>query len=73
MTLSVHVLIACCVVHADVMGKFAASSWGQKLAKREAKAAMTDFDRYKAMITKTKKSRVVRKVFNQLKKASAKK
>lgn len=34
---------------------------------------MTDFDRYKAMVTKTKKSRVVRKVFNQLKKASAKK
>lgn len=58
---------------AGIEAKWAASSWGQKLAKREAKAAMTDFDRYKAMVTKTKKSRVVRKVFNQLKKASAKK
>ncbi len=34
---------------------------------------MNDFDRFKATATKVKKARVVRKVFNQLKKASQKK
>ena len=32
---------------ADVEAKFNKSAWGQKLAKRSAKAAQTDFDRYK--------------------------
>merc|ERR1712210_154233 len=31
---------------ADVDATFAASSWGQKMAKRAAKLATTDFDRY---------------------------
>jgi hypothetical protein len=53
--------------------KFKASSWGKKLARQQAKAAMNDFDRFKATATKVKKARVVRKVFNQLKKASQKK
>lgn len=56
--------------HTDISAKFAASSWGQKLAKRSAKAAATDFDRYKAAVVKAKKARAVRKVFNQLKKAA---
>ncbi len=54
----------------DVVAKFAASSWGKKLAGQKAKAAMTDFDRYKAAVVKAKKARAVRKVFNQLKKAA---
>lgn len=33
---------------AEVEAKFAKSAWGQKLSKRAAKAATTDFDRYKA-------------------------
>ena len=41
---------------ADVFNKFAASSWGQKLAKQQAKAATTDFDRYKATVAKIKRS-----------------
>lgn len=32
---------------------------------------MTDFDRYKAMVAKTNRSRQVRKVFNQMKKSAA--
>jgi len=35
-----------------------------------AKADMTDFDRYKAMVAKSKRSRLVRKAFNQLKKTA---
>lgn len=53
-----------------MVAKFAASSWGKKLAGQKAKAAMTDFDRYKAAVAKAKKARAVRKVFNQLKKAA---
>ncbi len=59
------------VALADVVGKFKASSWGQKLAKQAAKAATTDFDRYKAAVAKAKKARAVRKVFNALKKTAA--
>ena len=55
---------------ADVEAKFAKSAWGQKLAKREAKAATTDFDRYKAAVQKIKRSAQVRRVFNQLKKSA---
>jgi large subunit ribosomal protein L14e len=55
--------------NAGVEAKFAASAWGQKLEKRKAKAAMTDFDRYKAMVTKSRRARLVRKTYNQLKKS----
>lgn len=54
----------------DVFAKFAASAWGQKLAKREAKAAQTDFDRYTSAVAKIKKSAQVRRAFNKLKKAA---
>lgn len=37
---------------ADIKSKWAATSWGQRLAKRAAKAATTDFDRFAAMVTK---------------------
>ncbi|GIL44734.1 hypothetical protein Vafri_2249, partial [Volvox africanus] len=58
------------LAEADVVAKFKASSWGQKLAKQVAKSEMTDFDRFKAAVAKTKKSRLVRKVFNSLKKSA---
>lgn len=50
--------------------KFAKSAWGQKLAKRAAKAAQSDFDRYKAAVTKMKRSAQVRRAFNKLKKSA---
>merc|ERR1719183_2251614 len=55
---------------ADVENKFAASSWGQKLARREAKANMTDFDRHCAAVKKMKRSASVRKAFNKMKKSA---
>ena len=45
----------------------------QKLAKRVAKAATTDFDRYKAAAAKMTRSAKVRRTFNGLKKAALKK
>ncbi|MEW5300079.1 MAG: hypothetical protein WDW38_002915 [Sanguina aurantia] len=59
------------VAEADIFAKFAASAWGQKLAKRVVNAASTDFDRFKSAVAKTKRSRLVRKVFNQMKKSAA--
>lgn len=55
---------------ADIEAKFAKSAWGQKLAKRAAKAATTDFDRYKAAVQKMKRSAQVRRAFNALKKSA---
>jgi len=71
-------LYHCCVccadapspLPADIAGKFAASAWGKKLAARSAKANMTDLDRYKAMVAKCKRSRLVRTAFNKLKKSA---
>jgi large subunit ribosomal protein L14e len=54
----------------DVFNKFAASSWGQKLARREAKAAMTDFDRHVAAVKKMKRSATVRRTYNKLRKSA---
>ncbi|KAJ9515277.1 hypothetical protein QJQ45_002406 [Haematococcus lacustris] len=56
----------------DVIAKFGKSSWGQKLSKHASKAAMNDFDRFKAAVAKAKKARAVRKVFSQLQKAAKK-
>ena len=56
---------------ADVEGKFAESSWGKKLEARRKKASLTDLERYKAAVAKTKKSRAVRIAFSKLKKQAA--
>lgn len=42
---------------ADVAGKFAASSWGKKLASRAAKAKLNDFDRFKAVVQRVRPHR----------------
>eukprot|EP00879_Flechtneria_rotunda_P000107 GHRR01000161.1.p1 GENE.GHRR01000161.1~~GHRR01000161.1.p1 ORF type:complete len:133 (+),score=49.63 GHRR01000161.1:69-467(+) len=55
---------------ADVAGKFASSAWGKKLAARQAKASLTDFDRYTAMVEKAKRSRAVRTAYNKLAKSA---
>ncbi len=58
------------IEEADVFNKFAASSWGKKIAKRDAKAAQNDLDRYKSTVAKIKRSAVVRRTVNKLKKAA---
>lgn len=46
---------------ADVFKKFESSSWGKKLAKREAKSNQTDFERYQAAVARKKRSEAVKK------------
>merc|ERR1712151_1182692 len=43
-----------------VMNKFAETAWGKKLKAKEARANMTDFDRFKLMVAKKKRAQVVK-------------
>merc|ERR1712118_618760 len=45
----------------DVIAKFKETAWGKKLAARKARAEMSDFDRFKLMMAKKKRSKVVKK------------
>ena len=40
--------------------KFAASSWGKKLARQAAKKVATDFDRYKAAKARSTRSAAIK-------------
>mmetsp|Transcript_2403 Transcript_2403/g.16144 ORF Transcript_2403/g.16144 Transcript_2403/m.16144 type:complete len:139 (-) Transcript_2403:82-498(-) len=55
----------------DVVNKFKATRWGQKLAAREAKANTSDFDRYKLMVQRMKKSAAMKRELAKLKKQAA--
>merc|ERR1719322_1889425 len=44
-----------------VMEKWAKTSWAKKIAAKEAKASLTDFDRFKLMLAKKKVNQSVRK------------
>lgn len=46
---------------ASVETTFAESSWGKKIAKRKAKEMLNDFDRFKVMMNRVKKSAAIRK------------
>lgn len=48
--------------------KFSSSAWGRKLAKREQKTQLTDFERYQATAAKRKASASARKTLKKLKK-----
>mmetsp|Transcript_97951 Transcript_97951/g.219213 ORF Transcript_97951/g.219213 Transcript_97951/m.219213 type:complete len:134 (+) Transcript_97951:68-469(+) len=48
-----------------VMGKWAESSWGKKLKAKEARANMNDFDRFKLMVAKKKRSQAVKKALKK--------
>ncbi|KAK7268849.1 hypothetical protein RIF29_21558 [Crotalaria pallida] len=56
---------------ADVKNKWEKSSWGRKLIVRKTRAALTDFDRFKIMLTKIKKAAIVRQELAKLKKTAA--
>jgi large subunit ribosomal protein L14e len=43
----------------DIEGKWAASSWGKKLARQDAKKKASDFDRFKAAKAKTARSKLI--------------
>ena len=54
---------------ADVQGKWDSSSWGKKIATRKAKKEMTDFERYKAVVARTKVRR--RKLLDRSRRAKS--
>lgn len=52
---------------ADVDAVFAASGWGKKLARKQKRAALGDFGRFKVMVARMKKSKAVNAEFEKLK------
>merc|ERR1719310_464920 len=44
----------------DVMKKWSESAWAKKLAARKARSDMNDFDRFKLMVAKKKRSAAVK-------------
>jgi len=57
---------------ADIKAKWAATSWAQRLEKRKAKAATTDFDRFAALVAKKTKSKAIKKQVAVAKKTAKK-
>ena len=53
--------LAAAVKAADVEGKWAASTWGKKIAKQAARKNLNDFDRYKVMVARVKRSALIKK------------
>jgi len=50
----------------DIMIKWEASSWAKKLATKKKRAKLTDFDRFKVMVTKKKRSAIIAKKMKEL-------
>jgi len=46
---------------AEIDSKWQSSAWGQKLAKRKKRAALSDFDRFKVMVAKKQKTAIIEK------------
>lgn len=57
----------------DVLNKWNKTAWAKKLKARETRRNLNDFDRYKVMVSKRKRSLAVRTEANKLAKTSGKK
>lgn len=53
---------------AEVLKKWEASAWAKKVAAKTARAEATDFDRFKIMVARKQKSRIIRKKVAELRK-----
>ena len=42
-----------------MLAKWEGTSWAKKLAAKKRRAALTDFDRFKLMIAKKQKSKII--------------
>ena len=56
---------------ADVDQIWANSAWGRKLAVLARRAAMTDFDRFKVMVARVKRSSIIRRELGKLRREKA--
>merc|ERR1719150_13083 len=52
----------------EVMKKWSENAWAKKLAAKEVRAKMTDFDRFKLMVARKKRSTEVKKTIKKSKK-----
>ncbi|CAL6398046.1 unnamed protein product [Bathycoccus prasinos] len=52
---------ALAAAHKGAAAEFAASKWGQKIARQSARKTLTDFDRFKVAIARSKRSAIVKK------------
>ncbi|TYH60453.1 hypothetical protein ES332_D08G293500v1, partial [Gossypium tomentosum] len=55
----------------DVKNKWESSSWGRKLIVQKRRAFLNDFDRFKLMLAKIKRSGVIKQELAKLKKENA--
>ncbi|XP_040930111.1 60S ribosomal protein L14-2 [Gossypium hirsutum] len=55
----------------DVKNKWESSSWGRRLIVQKRRASLNDFDRFKLMLAKIKRSGVIKQELAKLKKENA--
>jgi large subunit ribosomal protein L14e len=63
--------LAKAVEEGEVYSKWESSAWGRKLAVRSRRASLNDFDRFKVMVARIKKSSIVRRELGKLRKEKA--
>ena len=51
----------------DVLTQWAGSTWAKKLDNKKKRAALSDFDRFKVMVAKKQKSRIIAAKIKELK------
>ncbi|KAI9204851.1 putative 60S ribosomal protein L14 [Polychytrium aggregatum] len=56
----------------DIESKWKETAWAKKIAKREVRANLSDFDRFKLQLARKERRTIVNKEFAKLKKAQAK-
>ena len=52
---------------ADTLAKWESSSWAKKLANKDKRADLSDFDRFKVMVARKQKSAIIAKKIKELK------
>merc|ERR1719353_1786052 len=45
---------------ADVEADFGKTVWGQKIANKKKRASLTDFERYKVMVARQKRAKIIK-------------
>eukprot|EP00244_Chara_vulgaris_P004331 TRINITY_DN185_c0_g1_i1.p2 TRINITY_DN185_c0_g1~~TRINITY_DN185_c0_g1_i1.p2 ORF type:complete len:134 (-),score=29.26 TRINITY_DN185_c0_g1_i1:592-993(-) len=58
-------------VKGEIYEKWASSAWGRKLQVRKTRAALTDFDRFKVMTARMKRSYHVKRELAKMRKTKA--
>lgn len=56
---------------ADVDAKFAKTAWAKTLAQRKTRASLSDFDRFKVLVNRKERSKIVNTAFNKLRRPTA--